>query len=87
MAGVSDGQNDSAETCGLGGPEGAADRLKGCAGGQDIIYDEDSFAFDSFGIFESKCIADVGVTGLLGSLSSLLLGVADSAEGLDEGML
>ena len=87
MAGVGDSQNDSRETRGFGGPQSAADGLEGCAGGEDIIDDQNAFAFDGIGVFESEDIADVGVAGRLRSLSGLLLGVADAAEGLDEGML
>ena|SRR5438874_11328490 len=87
MAGVGDGQDDAREPCRLGGQESAADGLEGCAGGENVIDDQNLFAFDGFGILKSESIANVGVTGFLGSLSSLLLGVADAAEGLDEGML
>ncbi len=84
MSRVGDGENNGRQAGWIGGEECAGDGLESCAGGEDIVNDEQAFAFDELWFAQGKCAAHIRMTGLLGSLRGLLLGVADAGEGLDE---
>ena len=78
---IGDSQHDSGEIGGIGSEKHTGDFGNGCAGGHDVINNDETSTTHRFGIEESKCAADVLLAGGMGAQLRLAGRIADAFDG------